>query len=437
VRVFKPGGRLVIADVVSETEPDPAIKNDPVLRGECLAGALTQRDLFGMLAESGFGAARVLKRFPYRVVMGHQFFSMTYEARKPAIQETRRVMYRGPFAALVTGKGEILEAGVTREMALDELPADPGDLFIFDDAGGITNMEVSPPACCPSGASPCGYPAETSPDQAAGGAAFQEGLEILIKTPSLKIVPPTTQRHACDCLVCGAPLRYLEEETPQTCAFCGVMLPATARCEQGHFVCDACHTRDAEAFLEHLCLTTPETDMIALLQEIREHPAIPLHGPEHHILVPGVILATYRNLGGEVSPDLLRTALRRGQGVPGGWCAFTGACGAALGVGIAFSLLLGANPVKPQERQQVQQIIQAVLKEQSIFAAARCCQRDSWLALKKAAELSKNYLPLALQADFPLRCTQAHQNRECLGTACPLWEGVSMAAKASKLSKGR
>lgn len=441
LRVLKPGGRLVIADVVSETEPDPTIKNDEILRGECLAGALTQQDLFGMLAEAGFTAARVLKRFPYRVVMGHQFFSLTYEARKAARQETWRVMYRGPFAAVVTAKGEILEAGVTREMALDELPAAPGDLFLLDDAGGITNMEVTPPACCPSGGTKRGSGSAAAAEEPRGATSASGccpapagGARLALVTSGLQVMPATAPKPETGCLVCGAALRYLEAETPRPCAFCGLVLPANAVCEQGHFVCDACHTRDAEAFLEHICLTTTEADMIALLQEIRRHPAIPLHGPEHHMLVPGVILAAYRNLGGEVSPEMLRTALRRGQAVPGGWCAFTGACGAALGVGVAFSLLMGANPVKPGERQEVQQITQAVLKEQAAFAAARCCQRDSWLALRKAAELSREYLPIALKAEAPLRCTQAHQNRECLGRACPLWEGVSMATKASERS---
>ncbi len=444
LRVLKPGGRLVISDVVCETEPDPAIKNDAVLRGECLAGALTERDLFGLLAESGFVAPRVLKRFPYRLVQGHQFFSMTYEARKPANQKALRVMYRGPFPAIVTGKGEILEVGVTRKIALDELPANPEDLFVFDDAGAITNIDLSPPACCPSEAPSCCPPPETTVNRPIKGmpesfrcSAPAAGAKLSLVTPGPEAKPASVLRHEAGCLVCGAPLRYLEEETPHTCTFCSATLPANALCEQGHFVCDACHTRDAETFLEHLFLTTTETDMIALLRDIRSHPAIPLHGPEHHILVPGIILATYRNLGGEVSPDLLRTALKRGRGVPGGYCAFTGACGAGVGVGIAFSLLLGANPVQARERQQVQRITQAVLQEQCGFTAARCCQRDSWLALKKAAELSKEYLPITLRADSPLHCRQSHQNRECLGTACPLWEEVSTAARASELSKGR
>ena len=161
--------------------------------------------------------------------------------------------------------------------------------------------------------------------------------------------------------------------------------------------------------------------MIALLQEIRRHPAIPVQGPEHHLMVPGIILATYRNLGGQVPLTMLQTALRRGQAVPGGYCAFTGACGAALGVGIAFSLLLGASPVKAAARQQVQQVVQAVIQAQARFAAARCCQRDSWLALRKAAALSRRYLPITLPADLPLTCQQSHLNRECLGAACPLW----------------
>ncbi len=199
--------------------------------------------------------------------------------------------------------------------------------------------------------------------------------------------------------------------------------PANAVCEQGHFVCDACHTRDGRALIEHICLATAETDLIALLQEIRSHPAIPLHGPEHHFLVPGVILATYRNLGGEVSPEMLRTALDRGQAVPGGVCAFTGVCGAAAGVGIAFSLLLEANPLKPHERQQVGLVMQAVLQELTPVQAARCCQRECWLALRKAAELSREFLPLTLRAEASLVCGQAHQNRECLGASCPLFKG--------------
>jgi 7,8-dihydro-6-hydroxymethylpterin dimethyltransferase len=154
-RVLRPGGRLVISDVVCETEPDAAIRNDEVLRGECISGAFTQRDLFRILEESGFVAARVLKRFPYRVVQGHPFFSMTYEAKKPLAATQAAVMYRGPFAALVTHKGAVLPVGETVQVDLDELLVGRSDLLVFDEGGNVINVEMTPPACCTPAASNC------------------------------------------------------------------------------------------------------------------------------------------------------------------------------------------------------------------------------------------------------------------------------------------
>ena len=155
-RVLRPGGRLVISDVVCETEPDAAIRNDEVLRGECISGAFTQSDLFRILDESGFVAARVLKRFPYRVVQGHPFFSLTYEAKKPLAAHKVAVMYQGPFAALVTHKGEVLPVGETVQVDLDELLMDRSDLLVFDEGGNVINREMTPPACCTPAASDCG-----------------------------------------------------------------------------------------------------------------------------------------------------------------------------------------------------------------------------------------------------------------------------------------
>ena len=137
-------------------------------------------------------------------------------------------------------------------------------------------------------------------------------------------------------------------------------------------------------------------------------------------MVPAIIVTAYRNSGGSVTDDLIETAIRRGAQVIGGSCAFTGICGAATGVGIAFSLLLQANPIKPQQRQVVQQVTQQVLKEIAEFEAARCCQRDCWLGLKKAAALSAEYLPIPLTAEAIIGCSQRNQNKECIGMVCPV-----------------
>jgi SAM-dependent methyltransferase len=154
-RVLRPGGRLVIADVVCDTEPPAAIKNDDVLRGECLAGALTQKDLFGLLHESGFTAVCALKRFPYRQVQGHQFYSLTYRAVKPGAARPVQVIYPGPLAGLVTEQGDLLPAGISRSLELADLPADTGNLFLLDPQGAVTNQNWEAPACCPGDAGCC------------------------------------------------------------------------------------------------------------------------------------------------------------------------------------------------------------------------------------------------------------------------------------------
>jgi len=223
-------------------------------------------------------------------------------------------------------------------------------------------------------------------------------------------------------MACGAPLDYSNEEREVACVFCEKRFVSSVVCEAGHFICDACHSADGFEVIEKGCTAGSETDMISMLQRIRQHPAIPLHGPEHHALVPGVILATYRNLGGELSEEKILTGIRRGAKFPGGGCGFMGTCGAAVGVGIAFSVMLESTPVTPAKRSTVLGVTSKVLAEISNNEAARCCQRECFIALEKAAELLAGLLPVTLQADSRIVCDQIDLNDECLGPECPLYD---------------
>lgn len=405
-RVLRPGGRLVVSDVVCETEPDPVIRNNEELRGQCIAGALTQRDLFGLLDESGFATARVLKRFPYRTVDGHVFYSMTFAARKAASSEPVRVMYRGPFAFVPTSNGTLLPVGQTREVPSDEIQGVNDELFTFDDQGLVTNVDVEPGACC-----------AVPPEEQGGLSTPVVSLE--------KPIEPPTQKQRSGCMVCGTPLVYRNQPSEVACSYCGTREETTATCENGHFVCDTCHSADALEVIERICQETDETDMIALLDRIRSHEAMPVHGPEHHAMVPGIILATARNLGASVNDEMIRTGIQRGSRICGGHCAYVGACGAALGVGVAFSLIIEGSPLKGNKRKTAQSAVVAALEPIAELEAARCCQRDGWLALKKAAELSREMLPVTLKAEASLRCDQIKANAECIGKTCPLFPSAS------------
>jgi hypothetical protein len=187
------------------------------------------------------------------------------------------------------------------------------------------------------------------------------------------------------CMVCGAPLIYYWKNKESTCYYCGQVLQANAGCPAGHFVCDHCHSADAVEIIKNVCLNSKKSDMVELMQTIRSHPLFYMHGPEHHSMVPAVILTALKNSGYPVSNEEINTAIERGKTVCGGACAFLGACGAAIGAGIAVSLVLKADPYDGEKRQAVQQATQSVLAKIASYKAPRCCQRDSWLAFKEMA----------------------------------------------------
>lgn len=232
-------------------------------------------------------------------------------------------------------------------------------------------------------------------------------------------------------MVCGGDLEYLQDRETMQCYYCGVEKAGNAVCSRGHFVCDACHAKDALSIIKEVCLNTDQKDMIALLKKIRSHAAFPVHGPEHHGLIPAVVLAVYRNSGGMLSRDRMLAGINRGAEVPGGACGFYGSCGVALGVGTAFSIILEANPLKSKARRIVQAITAEVLKNIAEYNAPRCCQRECYIGLLEAARLSDVYLDVKLTANEPLACAQHAENKECIGKACPLWREDSATSTSS------
>lgn len=63
-RVLKPGGELLFSDVFADRRIPEALLDDPVLRGECLAGALYHEDFRRLLERIGSRDHRVLARSP-------------------------------------------------------------------------------------------------------------------------------------------------------------------------------------------------------------------------------------------------------------------------------------------------------------------------------------------------------------------------------------
>ncbi len=392
-RVLKPGGRLVISDIAYDDDIPLDVKYNQRLRGECIGGAFKQGELFGLLSDVGFEDARILRRFLYRVVAGHNFYSVTYRARKAPAAKGERVIYPGPFAAVVTDDGQVLRRGQKMSVKGAGDAAKLEHVLVLDEQGNITNVEQQN-TCC---------------HFAAPAAAQTQSRSM----------------HPNGCMVCGAELVYSQENRKAECHYCGGESLTNVLCAEGHFVCDACHQEDAISVIKRVCLHSDERDMSALMRQIRSTPGFPMHGPEHHSMVPAVILTVYRNITGRLRDEQILTAIERGETLAGGACAFLGVCGAASGAGIALSIVLEADPYKSQERQDVQRFTAEILRAVARYRAARCCQRDCWTALKEVSNLSEEYFGVYLPAEEDIECGQHKKNRECIGAECPLWPDVA------------
>lgn len=127
-----------------------------------------------------------------------------------------------------------------------------------------------------------------------------------------------------ECLICGAPLKYLEKDELMECAVCHKEENSKTRCVKGHYVCNECHTRGMDRVIG-LCLEETSRNPVHIMEKLMSQPFCHMHGPEHHVMVGAALLTAYKNAGGEIDLSAaLIEMMNRGKSVPGGACGFWG-----------------------------------------------------------------------------------------------------------------
>jgi hypothetical protein len=227
-----------------------------------------------------------------------------------------------------------------------------------------------------------------------------------------------------NCGVCGRPLIYGTEEVARRCAFCGNEFDALIYCPEGHYVCDACHSRGALDVLREVLGRSTSADPAQILENVMSHPSVPMHGPEHHAMVPAIIVAAVRNAGYPVPEGAVEKALERGAKVPGGWCGSHGVCGAAIGVGTAVSVITGATPLTGKTRSLANEATVFALNKM-IDGGPRCCKRASRRAIEAAIEFLKSRMQINLNMNTGTKCHYVRRNHECIREACPYYDNTS------------
>ena len=221
-----------------------------------------------------------------------------------------------------------------------------------------------------------------------------------------------------ECLICKAPLEYLEKAVEMECEICHKKELSQTRCVNGHYVCNECHTQGLDAIIG-FCLDEKSKDPIAIIEKMMEMPFCHMHGPEHHEMVGAALLTAYKNAGGDIDlRDALNEIMERGSSVPGGACGFWGACGAGISSGMFISIISGSTPLKNEPFALSHKMTSASLAKIGEIGGPRCCKRDSFLSILTAIDFVKEHFGVEMEKPEVI-CSWSSHNNQCIGKRCP------------------
>ena len=221
-----------------------------------------------------------------------------------------------------------------------------------------------------------------------------------------------------ECLICQAPLEYLEQDIFMECAICRKRENSKTRCVNGHYICNECHTQGMDSIIG-LCLAETSKNPIEIIDRIMDQPFCHMHGPEHHVFVGSALLTAFKNAGGNIDlhPALLEM-MSRGRSVPGGACGFWGACGAGISAGMFLSIISRSTPLTAAPLGDANQMTAAALGQIGAIGGPRCCKRNSYLSILAAIDFVKDRFQIQMKKPVVV-CRRPSQNNQCIGKKCP------------------
>jgi hypothetical protein len=235
-------------------------------------------------------------------------------------------------------------------------------------------------------------------------------------------------KNSDKCEICGKNLIYAVESDEYrilNCEFCANSFNTNIYCENGHYICDECHSKEPIEIIESICESSKIKDPFKLADKIMKHPKFKMYGPEHHVLTPAVILTTLRNNkfskpnGDEINLMDIKEAIRRASKIPGGWCGFYGSCGAGIGSGIAISIFTRATPSTGVPRSLANMMTSRALSKIS-DNLEHCCKRSVKLSICETIEFLKENFGVQLNYN-PTHCEFSLTNSKCAEKNCPIY----------------
>lgn len=224
------------------------------------------------------------------------------------------------------------------------------------------------------------------------------------------------------CLNCNAPLKHLIYPIETRCIECGEVNSTYIICKDGHYYCNHCAAKKSIKNLYESITLIDDKNPIDVAEKLLMDCGVCGNSP--HAIVTASFLMAYRNVTSRIDSNTIIEGIDRAAKIPGGWCGYYGACGAGIGLGVAFSVLLEATPLSDEERSISNIATAEALKCVADQGGPRCCTASVRRVIEKSIELAEIYLKVS----FPKRkkmfgnCWQSQFNEDCRNEKCKYFE---------------
>lgn len=227
-------------------------------------------------------------------------------------------------------------------------------------------------------------------------------------------------------MVCGSPLEYLEQALELTCSYCGKVEQGHIRCPKGHYVCDACHNRDAISIIEDIAFTTKSRDPFEIADLMMSYPGLPMLGCQHAYIAGGAFMAAIKNEGsrGIANEEIREVFKRTEKQAHGGYCGLTGVCGIAPAIGACFAVLTGSKCGKDEEQRITMEAVTHVARAITDITGPSCCKAYVWTSLRAAVDYLSDSLGITLPSSRSIICDYSTRHPHgCRESLCPYFYG--------------
>ncbi len=256
------------------------------------------------------------------------------------------------------------------------------------------------------------------------GAVFSEDRKGIVTRKDAGYNQNMTEAKKTEnCMVCGERLNYLQAAEAQNCSYCGTAHQAHVRCPKGHFVCDACHGKEARKMIEDTVLASRSEDPVEIAELMMSHPGLPMLSCDHAYIAAGALLAALRNspYGARFGETEVREVFARiAKQASDGICGLTGVCSIVPAVGAVVALFLDSRPGADREQKLAMEAASRANAVIIDLTGPSCCKAYVRAAVSETAGFFAEKFGIVL----PVRksdviCNYASRHAGCREEKCP------------------